>query len=173
MIDNYMETYMGIHFYPLHLTIDSINIKDIAHALSNICRFNGHSSEFFSVAQHSILVSDHVSMKNKMWALLHDASEAYICDIPSPLKKSDYFKEYRNIEKNIMDVICDKFGMDHKEPEEVKKYDLLALRTEAEQLGFVVESWKTYDLKPLDVKIRCWSADKAEEVFLNTFYELY
>ena len=88
MIGDWMLTYSGRRFYPLDPVPDDIHILDVAHSLSNLCRFTGHCSQFYSVAQHSVLVSLNVPKGLEMWGLLHDAHEAYIGDIGRPLKRS-------------------------------------------------------------------------------------
>ena len=167
------QTYTGRKFYPLNPSPKSICWVDIAHALSNICRFNGHCSEFYSVAQHCVLASQLATQKNKLWALMHDASEAYICDFISPLKKEDVFKPYREIEKNIMNVICYACGLPREEPEEIKTIDILLLRTEGRDLKTYSREWACADIEPLKEKIIPWSPQKAEEEFQKTFDFLY
>jgi hypothetical protein len=80
----YIVTYTGRRFHFLDPKIDEISIEDIAHALSNVCRFTGHTKRFYSVAEHSCLVS--ALCDNRLEGLLHDASEAYMSDLSSPLK---------------------------------------------------------------------------------------
>lgn len=92
-------------FYPNE---DGICIEDIAHALSMQCRFNGHICEFYSVAEHSLKVSELIEELGgapslQMQGLLHDASEAYICDIPKPFK--DYLDEYLTVEEVLQTTI--------------------------------------------------------------------
>ena len=136
---DFIQTYSGIEFYPLDPRIEEVKLLDIAHALSNICRFTGHCNEFYSVAQHSVLVSQYVSEENALWGLLHDASEAYICDIARPVKKSLEMKPYKEIEKRLMNVIAKTFNLSEDEPKEVKEIDTKMLRTEARDLGLITE----------------------------------
>ena len=107
-------TYSGTQFDALSPKAKDVHLVDIAHALSNICRFNGHTTEFYSVAQHSVYVMKCCSYDNKLHALLHNASEAYLSDIISPLKKTEEFNFYREIEDNLMDTIYKKFGLQKK-----------------------------------------------------------
>src|ERR1051326_5760594 len=79
-------THTGKQFWPLDARVDEIDIEDIAHGLSHICRFGGHCRHFYSVAQHSVLVSRAVPLQLRMAGLLHDATEAYIGDMVRPLK---------------------------------------------------------------------------------------
>src|SRR4030065_538914 len=130
--DNYIETYTGKKFYILDPQPEDISIIDIAHALSMMCRFNGHSKYFYSVAEHSILVSDFSSPENQLWGLLHDASEAYLADIPSPIKP--LLVNYKDLEKKVMAVICDKFNLPLNQPDEVSVVDVMILRVEAHEL---------------------------------------
>ncbi|MEM4379972.1 MAG: hypothetical protein QXL01_04720, partial [Thermoplasmatales archaeon] len=84
-MEPWIETYSGKKFD--YLAQSELDIEDIAHALSNLCRFNGHTRVFYSVAEHSVNVSSMVPPELKIAALLHDAAEAYIGDVPSPLKQ--------------------------------------------------------------------------------------
>jgi hypothetical protein len=106
MNGNWIMTYTGKHFTPFDPKIEAIDILDIAHALSNICRFGGHCSEFYSVAEHSILVSVLCPPELKLAGLLHDAAEAYLGDIPTPLKSL----AFRGAEIKLMEVIYRKYG---------------------------------------------------------------
>jgi 5'-deoxynucleotidase YfbR-like HD superfamily hydrolase len=109
MVDTcWIQTYSGIKMHPLSPTEEEISIEDIAHALSNLCRFTGHCNKFYSVAQHSVLVSVYSPRDYAMWGLLHDASEAYLNDIARPIKISDEYNTYRKIEENLMKVIAKK-----------------------------------------------------------------
>ena len=94
-----------------------VDIHDIANGLSLLCRFTGQLSEFYSVAQHSVIVSDHCPRRYALWGLLHDASEAYLGDVNSPLKS--VLPEYAVIEKRHTQAICEAFGLPNKEPKEV------------------------------------------------------
>ena len=132
---NWIQTHNGIKFYPLNPDPDKILIDDIAHALSNICRFNGHCKEFYSVAQHSCLVAAHLPNELKLLGLLHDASEAYICDIPSPLKNE--YKYYKEIELNLQYKIYVKFNAIElyiSHPNLLAGADIQALATEKRDL---------------------------------------
>jgi 5'-deoxynucleotidase YfbR-like HD superfamily hydrolase len=90
---------------------DSFNIEDIANALSKLCRFNGHLKRFYSVAQHSVHVAELVPQHLKLTALLHDASEAYICDVPTPFKRM-LGATYTDVEDRLQAVIGEKFGVE-------------------------------------------------------------
>lgn len=165
---DWIETYTGAKFYPLDPRPGDININDIAHALSNICRFTGHVSEFYSVAQHSVMVSNLVSSQYAKWGLMHDASEAYICDVARPLKLSEPMKPYRQIEKRIMMVVAEKFGLCPAEPSIVKEADNVAIRTEGRDFGFKVQEWGLLaDIKPVREKIVPLLPVEAKELFLG------
>ena len=168
----WIQTYSGIRFTPTKPNIDSIVIQDIAHALSLQCRFSGHCNFFYSVAQHSVLVSYECDPGEELWGLLHDASEAYLVDVPKPLKVSGKFDAYLDFEKNMMNIICDKFGLNRDEPLSVKKADYKLLCTEARDLlleprkdGFDLSQSLPYTIVPLSPK-------DAEQEFLKRFFEL-
>lgn len=106
-----IRTYTGLHVDPRHVLASQINIEDIAHALSNICRYGGHCREFYSVAQHSVLVASKLPLHLQLAGLLHDASEAYLGDIVAPLKHRKGFGKYREIEYDLQHRIYDAFGV--------------------------------------------------------------
>lgn len=171
-IGSWISTYTGKRFYPLDPRPDEIDISDILHALSNQTRFAGHCSNFYSVAQHSVLVSSMCSKENALWGLLHDASEAYLIDIPSPLKKSDAFKPYVTAEKKLMDVICDVYGLSHQMPAEVHEVDKKIFATEARDMTISQGRGWTLSHEPYEFHIKPWSPEIARVKFLSKLHEL-
>lgn len=185
----WIQTYTGRAFYPLNPRSEEIELEDIAHALSMQCRFTGHVKEFYSVAEHCVRVSwmidalagysmisnnHHVSA---FWGLMHDAPEAYLVDVARPIKHMDLMKPYRDIEKRTMDVICDRFGMSHREPPEVKESDRILLAVEARDLMSPLrpgwESWTKYlEMAPKDYYIKPLSQKQAKEAFIARFITL-
>lgn len=111
---------------------ETLVIEDIAHALSNQPRFTGHTDSFYSVAQHSIMTAMLVPDEHKLTALMHDASEAYLMDIASPIKAK--LANYKDIENGLMAAIAKKFGFTYPLPKEVKDADLKMLHSEWEDL---------------------------------------
>jgi 5'-deoxynucleotidase YfbR-like HD superfamily hydrolase len=89
-------------------------IEDIAHGLAHTCRFNGHFKFFYSVAEHSMDVADHLSDEQKLLGLLHDASEAYLADLPRPIKP--HLSNYRRLEAAIMAAVADRFELNQVMP---------------------------------------------------------
>lgn len=142
-----IRTYTGVVINILDPKPEQILIEDIAHALSNLCRFNGHTAKFYSVAQHSLDVMELTRDEHKLTALLHDASEAYLVDVPSPIKA--LLPEYKAIEDKIMRVIAQKFGITYPLPEIVHQADKEWLKHEWENL-MVANNWATLD--PFDAK---------------------
>ena len=135
----WIRTGVGRHFTYDPVDPKQISIRDIAHALSHICRFNGHTNRFYSVAQHSLLVVQKMpgSPREKLAALLHDAAEAYVCDIPSPMKPF-LGEPYRELHDRVQDAIFTKFGIVFQpgclDPlrDRIKRYDRAACLFEAE-----------------------------------------
>lgn len=123
-----IRTFSGMYINVFDPNPEDIIIEDIAHALSNQCRFGGHVKRFYSVAQHCVFCSDLASPRLRLQALLHDASEAYLVDIPSPIKSE--LCNYKEIEHNLMLVISKKFGFDFPMDDEVKEIDRYALEFE-------------------------------------------
>lgn len=139
---SFMKTSQGNKFFPSEPHKTTFDIKDIAHALSNLCRFGGHTKRFYSVAQHSLLVADIVkswggSPDAELWALMHDSTEAYMIDLPTPIKAT--MPIYAEREHELMALITNSFDLpNHGEhtqlPSIVKLADAVALVTEARQL---------------------------------------
>lgn len=137
-----IETFSGVGFYPLAARVDDIHVRDIAHALSLQCRFSGHCRRHYSVAEHSINVLLTVrgwgcSPDVQRWALLHDASEAYLVDLPTPLKVSGVIGDaYRKAEAILMAKVAARFGLPGEQPAIVTKADLVMLSTEVRDLMY-------------------------------------
>lgn len=174
-MSGYIETYTGKAFFPLAPATEDIDIRDIVRALSHQCRFSGHARQFYSVAEHSVRVALLLGRaghdrKTRMWGLLHDASEAYLVDVPSPLKVLPEFEVYREAEKRLMVCICERFGLDYVEPACVRIADLVLLATEARDLmPFRPEHWANLPYPPMRETIVPWSAEVACENFLECF----
>lgn len=128
---DFSQTYSGINFYHLDPSPEEVSLDDIAHALSNTCRFAGHVMEFYSVAEHSVLVSRNLPDHLRLQGLLHDATEAYVNDLPSPLKHSEPLRGYREIEEKVWKVIAKRFLLPAQLDAEVKRVDNAACCTEA------------------------------------------
>lgn len=159
-----IRTFTGRYVNPLEMLPADLNIIDIAHHLSLLCRYTGACPEFYSVGQHSISVArraDPARMNPglRLAALLHDAAEAYLNDIASPVKQSEVFAEYRVIERDLLEVIWDWAGVPFEITEtHVKPFDV-------EQFHAEVASF--YGGKSDD--ITCWPPHLAETLFLDEF----
>jgi 5'-deoxynucleotidase YfbR-like HD superfamily hydrolase len=154
-----VRTFSGLFVDPLNLQPDDINIMDIAHALSQIPRFGGHSRVQLSVAQHCCWVMKELPDELKLFGLLHDASEAYLLDIPSPLKER--LPGYKEAEAQAMANIALAFGLPigfHEHPE-VKAVDKRALQYE----------WRNYVKGFRSAK----KNNSAKQDFLFEFKELW
>lgn len=174
----FIETFTGAAFTPLSPLHADIWIEDIAHALSNQCRFSGHSKEFYSVAEHCVRVSWALEAWGEdedvqLWGLMHDASEAYLVDLPTPLKQSEFGDAYRAAEAKLMRAICERFSLSEKQPEIVHVADAVLLATEARDLmPHKPEHWRNLMVRPLEGEIEPWAARWAEKMFLDRFREL-
>jgi 5'-deoxynucleotidase YfbR-like HD superfamily hydrolase len=171
---DWIETYTGVQFFPFDPVPGEIKIEDIAHALSLICRYNGHCKHFYSVAQHSLNVYQVLKdayptdYQLQLAGLLHDAAEAYICDICRPVKRQLF--GYKDIEDRLDLVICQVFGIDYYSAAHliVKTADDLVLNAEAVQL--MGGHWA----KPNDLKIDIVERlpREVEYKFLQIFHDL-
>lgn len=183
---NTMRTYSGIIVDILDPEITDINRADIAHALSMICRFNGHTSKFYSVAEHSILVSELIVHINRhrlpldlinleMAGLLHDATEAYLGDVIRPLKKSFVMKDYIKVEANLHDLINLKFDLPFTSSHpDIKLADEIALSVEQRDLmGLRDISLRDSDVEVYHIPpVKCYSPHEAEHRFLRRLHSL-
>ena len=173
-VPTWIKTYTGKKFYPLRPDPAQIDIVDIAHALSNQCRFTGHCKWFWSVGAHSVMVSEVVSMLGgnyveQLWGLLHDASEAYAVDLPTPIKRQ--VVGYAEAEKLIMNAIAEAFDLPENMPQIVKDADEIMLATEARDLMGNPQDWGIVK-KPLEQEIPSWSYGYTYEKFLEKFERL-
>jgi hypothetical protein len=132
-IDDWVLTHTGRHFRPLTPEPHQVCIEDIAHALSMQCRFTGHTRTFYSVAQHCILASRIAPAlpRMKLIALLHDATEAYLCDIASPVKRQRQFAAYRQAEARLWKAICYRYNIPSVLPPAIEEIDRKLCTTEA------------------------------------------
>lgn len=170
---DWMQTYTGRQFWPLDPRPEEIEIEDIAHAIANQCRFAGHCRVFYSVAQHSVLVSllagEHDRMAMRA-ALLHDASEAYVVDVPRPLKR--FLPNYAEIEDRVMRAIEVRFDLETGilEHPSIKHWDEVMLATEARDImgGETGGKW-SLRAAPDCEKIEPWNPERAENEFLRRF----
>jgi len=167
---DWIQTFSGVKFWSLDPDIEDVRIFDIAHALSNMCRYNGHCKKFYSVAEHSIIVSKFVLEEFALAGLLHDAAEAYLSDVPRPVKK--YLNGYKGYESRLMSVIYRAFGIKKtmEMRNHVKCIDERLLRTELEQVMLTgTKAIKFYE-EPIDVKIAYLQPVDAEIEFLERYY---
>jgi len=165
---DWITTFTGKQFYPLDPRADDICIEDIARSLAMKCRYGGHVMEFYSVAEHCYFLSHVVAPQNALWALMHDASEAYLGDIQRPLKPM--LVGYRAMESNVSRVIAEKFGLVGIIPDEVIRFDDQIIADEARAIC-KDHSW-TQGIEQMGVEIDCWPWDVAEKMFLTRFKEL-
>jgi hypothetical protein len=167
----WIRTYTGKKFYPLDPRPEEVDIYDIAHALSNLCRYGGHGDKFYSVAQHSVLVSEHSGAR--MWGLLHDAAEAYFCDMAYPVKHSPTIHALiKPIELKISRAIAAHFGLQWPEPASIKPIDNRICLDEKIALNLGSISPEHESLEPLGIGITPWPWELAEDKFLDRYFEL-
>jgi hypothetical protein len=164
-----IRTYTGRYIDIANPQVDSVAILDIAHALSYMPRFAGHLAHPYSVAQHSVhcaqlAAAEGYDRYTQLAALLHDASEAYICDIPSPIKS--LMPEYKIIERRLMEAVAEKFGLHVSifSSKEVKLLDIYMLKREWHELRMG---------EPVEEPMPRWSQAEAKEAFIDMFYKLY
>jgi len=166
----WIQTYTGRRFFPLGPKPEDLDLRDVAHALSLQCRFNGHCLRFYSVAEHSVRVSRALPVGLEAWGLLHDAAEAYLSDLPSPIKRQ--MPLFQDAESDLLRVIADRFGLSWPMPEPVARADLALLATEARDLmAPPPEPWRL-EAAPLEARIEPWAPADAERAFLERCSEL-
>lgn len=182
-------TFSGGMIRPLDPRAEDINIHDIAHALSNQCRFTGHTSHFYSVAEHAIHVSSLVPKHLKLTALLHDASEAYLSDIARPVKRAEGFKEmYSHYEEQLEQATAERFGLTFPWDPAIMQADNLLLSIEIHTLmpqtlrevfptpantdiSLLKEAWSPEGV-PVAPGLPCWDPSRAEIEFQHAYFSL-
>lgn len=174
---SFLRTYTGRNVFPLNMYATDIVIEDIAHALSNICRYNGHCSKLYSVGQHSVLMARYLlekyrNQKLALSGLLHDGPEAYIGDMPTPLKR--LFPEFVIAEDRIVAVMEARFKLDYPlDCPEIKEADMRLLATEARDLMGDPQDWSSLSgLEPFKESIECWAPDLTKFLFLEMYNSL-
>ena len=164
---DWIQTFSGRRFYPADPRAEDMDIGDVAHALSMICRFNGHTRWHYSVAQHAVLSARQAPREHAFEALHHADTEAWIADLTRPVKHM--LPPYVKMEAKIDRVKCKWLGLPHPMSSAVKMIDNRMLVTEASQLlSGRGEAWwrEPHWPQPYDIKIKEWTPAYAEEQFL-------
>ena len=173
-LGNWLFTFTGKKFYPLDPRGEDVCIGDIAHHLSLICRFNGATTTFYSVAQHCVLVSEHADPAEHLLALLHDATEAYCGDLIRPIKETLF--DYQDLEDAIWcKAIAPAFGLPATLPQSIKQLDLRALATERRDLmPKFRREWaaEIEQVEPFPEKIIALPPEEAKAAFLESFKKI-
>jgi uncharacterized protein len=174
----YLQTVSGRWVNPFDPDPEQLDVGDIARALANQCRFGGHSRVFYSVAQHSVIVSELVEQRggdveDVFAALMHDATEAYLGDMPHPLKhRSPLGAAFREAEDHLEAALREHFSIKADVPE-IKRADRALLATE--RRAFSAERWQWPELdgvEPLDLELTALPPQAAATAFLRRFAEL-
>lgn len=166
----WIMTHCQIKFDLLYPTVEMVDIKDIAHALSHICRFTGHTDPFYSVAAHSLACSFYTASDDPivmLQALMHDSAEAYIGDISSPMKA--FIPEIRALEERIRSVIFDRYCIPFVLDPAVHAADREMLRTEAKLFSIAWESETVNASLCDDLTYFYKPPHKIERMFLERF----
>ena len=161
---------MGHHFDPFNPQPQSIDIRDIAIGLSNTCRFSGQIPEHYSVAQHSVIMSHQVPDECALEALLHDAAEAYLGDVPRPVKFG--LPDYRRLSEIVESAIALKYGLVYPWPDDVKDADLRIVMTEGRDFGRDTSDWGITQA-PYEFTIYPLMPQTCADIFMDRFHELY
>jgi hypothetical protein len=171
-LGDWMVTASGGQYWPLDPRPAEVSIIDIGAALSMLCRFGGHTNRFYSVAEHSVLVSRVVPPRLARQALMHDAAEAYCVDVPRPLKQG-LGAAYAEIERRNWHVIADKYLIHREIHPDVHRADNAVLM--AERYALLPSDGPTWSVgvEPADVEIVCHSPTAAYQLFMHRFYELF
>ena len=174
----YLQTVSGRFVNPFDPDPEQLDIADITRALANTCRFGGHCRSFYSVAQHSVIVSELVErrggdVEDVFAALMHDAAEAYLGDMPHPIKhRSALGEAFKAAEDHLEQAIRKHFNIKPDVPE-VKRADRALLATE--RRAFSGENWHWPELEgvePLELELTAWPPDEAARAFAARYAEL-
>lgn len=171
---DWIQTYTGKQYWPIDPRPEDVDIIDIAHALSMLCRFSGHCLQFYSVAEHSAHIARWLYPRHgarvALCGLLHDATEAYVTDVPRPLKP--FLMGYKQIERDNWLAIASAFELPTDLSPVIKQADSAALAEEARQnMAPCDGDWAAMP-EPLGFQLQYWQPDQAEAKFLAAFREL-
>ncbi len=173
----FIQTFSGVHFYPLAPRLEDIYLDDIAHALVNICRYGGHTTRHYSVAEHSVNVARLAAQVDAAaipYALLHDATEAYLGDIVRPLKERDAFAEYRAAEVTLEAMILERFKLappSDKIRALVQRADRAVVRYEAIEIFCTYPTWIADEDPTFDpIEIRPQDPATFRACLINSIY---
>tara|TARA_R110000868_G_scaffold157974_1_gene385619 strand:- start:2368 stop:2943 length:576 start_codon:yes stop_codon:yes gene_type:complete len=176
MSKDWMLTHTRKQVYPLAFKAEDVHLDDIANSLAKQCRYNGHVDNFYSVAEHSVLISlalerDGYDNMTQFTGLHHDDAECYTGDIIKPLKNAlaDAGLSLKKYELDIEEKISQSLGMDWPWPEVVHGYDRMIVRDEKDALKRGGPGWEDFGVpnKGLGVRINCWDWQEAAQMFLN------
>lgn len=168
-----VHTFSGRSLYPQAPTVYDIDLEDIAHALSLQCRFVGQVGVFYSVAQHSVHCSELCEPADALHGLLHDAAEAYLGDLPRPVRALVGLEGFTAVETHLQAVIFQRFGLSATIPPSVRVADDLLCRIEAHELFPLPPVWATLDTPVMTrMRIMPWSQPGAKASFLRRFHDL-
>lgn len=165
---SWVITLSGRRFNILKPNPEDIILSDIASSLARQARFNGHTRFFFSVGQHSCLGAQAAAHDTKLaqWMLFHDATETYLGDLVSPVKK--LLPDFEIIEARIQWAICKRFGLSFPPPKEVKAIDRRLLATEVRDLiTRDLSSWAIQPEEPFEFQVVPWPVEVTESIFLE------
>lgn len=168
---DFMQTFTGRKFWPMDARANEVCIRDIAHSLSLQCRYAGHCRRFYSVAEHCVHIASWlvgVAPEAALFGLLHDASEAYLIDVPRPVKP--FLSGYRDAEAKVMAAVCQRFGLPLEMPAAVHEADERIIADEL--VNLVRMQWHARHTDGLGVTLQYWSPEEAEAQFLDMFYAL-
>jgi uncharacterized protein len=175
----FIQTVSGRRINPFAPEPAAIDIGDIAHALANQCRFGGHCRRFYSVAQHSCVVADLAAGRGAdsdavLWALLHDAAEAYLGDLPHPVKhNSELGRIYREAEDALQQAIFQRFGLPPAPPPVVVGIDRAVLAAERRELMVAAWDWPELEgVAAAEITIEPWQPERAAREFLERYERL-
>jgi len=156
-----IRTNSGIYINVFETTPEMICIEDIAHSLSRLPRFGGHANRHYSVAQHSVLGARRLKdLLSKKKFLLHDGSEAYMLDIPTPIKHK--LGDYQYYENELMKMMFGVFGLEYPLTPDIKQMD-------KEMLLYEWDNLIAYD----NPDFKCWTPNKAKKEFLKMYHQLF
>lgn len=168
-----IQTWSGKLIDLMSIQPGDIRMADVAHSLSVIPRWNGHTRRFYSVAQHSVHVSNLCCVEDRLWGLLHDAAEAYVCDLPRPIKQLYGMTGYCSLEKQVLRAIAVEVGLPPVMPDSIHAADCVALATEYRDLFTVHHDLGLVMPDPCMIRIEPLCSDEAKALFISTFEDLH